>query len=168
MGNRVEVLNLSSFSLKEKIEKLISNDDRLYIQQDMLDGANGYDFSGKGALNAMGINKELYRDVAVPMQGTSTGNAKELVGYFWEHFGETDWVVVSNGGGYCRWQGLNDSVVKWGKDGEYIKSQKGSALRNVKYFDDTQMVFSDTGTAGLNVRVLLDNQILLHLVRESG
>ena len=161
LGNRVEVLNLSSFSLKEKIEKLISNDDRLYIQQDMLDGANGYDFSGKGTLNAMGINKELYRDVAVPMQGTSTGNAKELVGYFWEHFGETDWVVVSNGGGYCRWQGLNDSVVKWGKDGEYIKSQKGSALRNVKYFDDTQMVFSDTGTAGLNVRVLLDNQIFI-------
>lgn len=160
-GNRVEILNLSSFSLKEKVEKLISNDDRLYIQQDMLDGPNGYDFSGKGTLNAMGVNKELYRDVAVPMQGTSTGNAKELVGYFWEHFGENDWVAVSNGGGYCRWQGLNDRVVKWGKEGEYIKSQKGSALRNVKYFGDTQMVFSDTGTAGLNVRVLLEHQIFI-------
>ena len=127
----------------------------------MLDGPNGYDFSGKGTLNVMGANKQPYRNVAVPMQGTSTGNAKELVGYFWEHFGETDWVAVSNGGGYCRWQGLNDSVVKWGKEGEYIKSQKGSALRNVKYFGDTQMVFSDTGTAGLNVRVLLDNQIFI-------
>lgn len=159
--NKVEILNLSSFSIKEKIDKLISNEDRLYIEQDMLDGPNGYDFSGKGTLNAMGANKQLYRNVAVPMQGTSTGNAKELVGYFWEHFGEADWVAVSNGGGYCRWQGLNDSVVKWGKEGEYIKSQKGSALRNVKYFGDTQMVFSDTGTAGLNVRVLLDNQIFI-------
>jgi len=51
--------------------------------------------------------------------------------------------------------------IKWGKEGEYIKSQKGSALRNVKYFGDTQMLFSDTGTAGLNVRVLLDNQIFI-------
>ena len=159
--NKVEILNLSSFSLKEKINKLISNEGRLYIAQDMLDGPNGYDFSGKGTLNVMGTNKQLYRNVAVPMQGTSTGNAKELVGYFWEHFGEKDWIVVSNGGGYCRWQGLNDSVVKWGKEGEYIKSQKGSALRNVKYFGDTKMVFSDTGTAGLNVRVLLDHQIFI-------
>lgn len=159
--NKVEILNLSSFLLKEKIDKLISNEGRLYIGQDMLDGPNGYDFSGKGTLNVMGANKQPYRNVAVPMQGTSTGNAKELVGYFWEHFGETDWVAVSNGGGYSRWQGLNDSVVKWGKEGEYIKSQKGSALRNVKYFGDTQMVFSDTGTAGLNVRVLLDNQIFI-------
>ena len=159
--NKVEILNLSSYSLKEKIGKLISNERRLYIEQDMLDGPNGYDFSGKGTLNVMGANKQPYRNVAVPMQGTSTGNAKELVGYFWEHFGETDWVAVSNGGGYCRWEGLNDSVVKWGKEGEYIKSQRGSALRNVKYFGNTQMVFSDTGTAGLNVRVLLDNQIFI-------
>ena len=36
-----------------------------------------------------------------------------------------------------------------------------SYCRNVKYFGDTQMVFSDTGTAGLNVRVLLDNQIFI-------
>lgn len=95
------------------------------------------------------------------MQGTSTGNARELVGYFWEHFGDDEWISVSNGGGYCRWQGLNDRVVRWGKAGEYIKAQKGSALRNVKYFPETHMVFSDTGTAGLNVRILLENQIFI-------
>ncbi len=36
----------------------------------------------KGTLNAIGTGKEYYKDVAVPMQGTSTGNAKELVGFF--------------------------------------------------------------------------------------
>lgn len=159
--NEVKVLNLSTLPLQEKIKKLKSGEDYLSIQQKVLDGANGYDFTGRGMLNAVGSSKELYKDVAVPMQGTSTGNAKELVGYFWEHFGEEEWVSVSNGGGYCRWQGLNDSVVKWGKDGEYIKAQKGSALRNVKYFSETQMVFSDTGTAGLNVRVLLNGQIFI-------
>ena len=69
---------------------------------------NGYDFSEKGTLNNISLNKNLYKDIAVPMQGTSTGNAKELVGFFWEHFGDPEWVRVSNGGGYCRWQGLND------------------------------------------------------------
>ena len=52
--NKVEILNLSSFLLEEKIDKLISNEGRLYIGQDMLDGPNGYDFSGKGTLNVMG------------------------------------------------------------------------------------------------------------------
>lgn len=96
-------------------------------------GVYGYDFTGKRLLDNISLNRNLYKDIAVPMQGTSTGNAKELVGYFWEHFGDFEWVSVSNGGGYCRWQGLNDSVVKWGEDGEYIKAQKGSALSNVEY-----------------------------------
>lgn len=159
--NRVDILNLKELSLQEKIKAVTENRSYLHISQTEIDGINGYDFSERGLWNPGSFHGNLYKDIAVPMQGTSTGNAKELVGYFWEHFGDPDWVSVSNGGGYCRWQGLNDSVVKWGKDGEYIKEQKGSALRNVKYFPETQMVFSDTGTAGLNVRVLLEDQIFI-------
>lgn len=159
--NIIEVLNLNELPLREKINSITGKKNYIHIPQKEIDGINGYDFSEKGTLNHISLNKNLYKDIAVPMQGTSTGNARELVGYFWEHFGDSEWVSVSNGGGYCRWQGLNDSVVKWGKDGEYIKAQKGSALRNVKYFPVTQMVFSDTGTAGLNVRVLLDHQIFI-------
>jgi len=159
--NMIEVLNLNELSLQEKIKAIFEENNYIRILQKEIDGVNGYDFSERGTLNNISLNKKLYKDIAVPMQGTSTGNAKELVGFFWEHFGDSEWVSVSNGGGYCRWQGLNDSVVRWGKDGEYIKAQKGSALRNVKYFPVTQMVFSDTGTAGLNVRVLLDDQIFI-------
>ena len=159
--NLIDIMNLNELSLHEKTKSIIENNHYIHIPQKEIDGVNGYDFSEKRTLNSININKILYKDIAVPMQGTSTGNAKELVGYFWEHFGNSQWIRVSNGGGYCRWQGLNDSVVKWGKDAEYIKAQKGSALRNVKYFPVTQMVFSDTGTAGLNVRMLLDNQIFI-------
>jgi type I restriction-modification system DNA methylase subunit len=102
-----------------------------------------------------------YGEYAVPMQGTSTGDSKSLVGYFWEHIGDADWRPVSKGGGYSRWLGLNSYSVKWGKDGEYIKYTKGSAIRNAKYFKETQLVFSDTGTAGLNVRLLLEGQIFI-------
>lgn len=107
------------------------------------------------------LHSEKYGDYAVPMQGTSTGDSKKLIRPFWEHIGDPDWRLVSKGGGYARWQGLNHYCVKWGEDGEYIKAIKGSAIRNAKYFNETQMVFSDTGTAGLNVRELLPEQIFV-------
>ena len=102
-----------------------------------------------------------YGEYAIPMQGTSTGDSKNLVGYFWEHIGDAEWRPVSKGGGYSRWLGLNSYSVKWGKNGEFIKATQGSAIRNAKYFNETQLVFSDTGTAGLNVRLLREGQIFI-------
>ena len=158
---KVKILNATDNLYAEKVDCV--KKDNSYIEKNLTEFncVNGFDFSESDILKELQEKTEEYKEIAVPMQGTSTGNAKELVGYFWEHFGDSDWISVSNGGGYCRWQGLNDSVVKWGKDGEYIKAQKGSALRNVKYFPETQMVFSDTGTAGLNVRLLHDNQVFI-------
>ena len=160
-SNAVKILNATDGTFEEKVKKV--EEEKYDIQKELteINGSNGFDFSENDILKELDGKTESYKDIAVPMQGTSTGNAKELVGYFWEHFGDSEWISVSNGGGYCRWQGLNDSVVRWGTDGEYIKAQKGSALRNVKYFPETQMVFSDTGTAGLNVRVLHDNQVFI-------
>lgn len=159
--HEVQIFNLSAYSLDEKIKRMGGELTYIKLPQQDINGPNGYDLTEKGALKAISASDLRYHHIAVPMQGTSTGNSKELVGYFWEHFRDNEWIPVSNGGGYCRWEGLNNSVVKWGTDGEYIKAQKGSALRNVKYFPETQMVFSDTGTAGLNVRVLLKDQIFI-------
>ena len=120
-----------------------------------------FDMVSTEHLKAILKDSRPYKEFATPMQGTSTGNSKELIGFFWEHQDNKDWVMVSKGGGYERWQGLNHYSVKWGYDGEYIKATKGSAIRNAAYFDDTQLVFSDTGTAGLNVRLLMPNQIFV-------
>ena len=157
----IKILNAFGGTFDEK-RKIVENESG-YIDKKIneINRENGFDFSERNILNELQGKTDIYRDIAVPMQGTSTGNAKELVGFFWQHFGDNEWISVSNGGGYCRWKGLNNSVVKWGTEGEYIKAQKGSALRNVKYFPDTQLVFSDTGTAGLNVRMLNDNQIFI-------
>lgn len=159
--NIIKILNVKANKYEEKVEFVKSENGYIYKAQEEINGNNGFDFTENGLFEELDGQTEFYKDIGVPMQGTSTGNAKELVGYFWEHFGDSEWISVSNGGGYCRWQGLNNSVVKWGDDGKYIKEQKGSALRNVKYFSETQMVFSDTGTAGLNVRLLRDNQIFI-------
>lgn len=157
----IKIQNYAMDSLIDKIEKLEKEQDVFEILQENINGANGIVLSEHNFADLGEALNKQYSSVAVPMQGTSTGNSKELVGYFWEHFGDGEWIPVSNGGGYCRWEGLNNSVVKWGSDGEYIKKQKGSALRNVKYFNETQLVFSDTGTSGLNVRLLLNNQIFI-------
>lgn len=160
-GNVVDICNIQDKTYDEKEIFLDSEINFIQKPQSELNKTMGFDFTNKDLLDELENAADVYRSIAVPMQGTSTGNSKELVGFFWEHFGDDEWISVSNGGGYCRWQGLNDSVVKWGKEAEYIKEQKGSALRNIKYFKDTQIVFSDTGTAGLNVRLLLKNQIFI-------
>lgn len=162
-SNVFKIANLTGLSLLEKSKILTDGTEEYHnlVQKDILGGENGFDYKSSEGLKAVSQENETIASVAVPMQGTSTGNAKQLVGYFWEHFNDTDWVLVSNGGGYCRWQGLNNCVVKWGEEGEYIKEQKGSAIRNAKYFEITDLVYSDTGTAGLNVRKKLDNQIFI-------
>jgi len=103
-----------------------------------------------------------YGTWAVPMQGTSTGNSSEAIRYSWEIPEQyTEWVGASKGGGYCRWLGLNRYVVLWGKAGEELRRYPGHALRNVKTMESTALVFSDTGTQGLNVRTRLSGQVFI-------
>jgi len=104
---------------------------------------------------------KLYSEFGNPMQGTSTGNNKEFVKYAWEVNGSPDWKLVSKGGGFSKWAGLNYYKVNWGENAEKIKANKGSALRNIDKIPKTQLVYSDTGTLGLNVRVLKENQVFI-------
>lgn len=165
--DRMEIWGLSAYRREECVELLeTASDHRPYVSsipQAQICSAPKHRFS---LSDASGLQRILdrwgsYRTYAVPMQGTSTGDAKKLVDYYWKHLGQREWVPVSKGGGYARWQGLNQYCVKWGEDGEYIRQMPGSALRNTSYFGQTQMVFSDTGTAGLNIRILRKGQIFI-------
>lgn len=103
----------------------------------------------------------LYSQFGKPMQGTSTGNNAKFVKYIWEVNGCADWKLVSKGGGFSKWAGLNYYKVHWGENAEIIKANKGSALRNIDKIASTQLVYSDTGTLGLNVRMLKKNQVFM-------
>lgn len=131
------------------------------LQQDIAATGCAFNLAGTKHLRTLLREGLCYGNFATAMQGTSTGNAKELIDFFWMHTGDPNWIPVSKGGGYARWQGLNHYCVKWGPDGSHIKETKGSAIRNAIYFPETKLVFSDTGTAGLNVRTLLDGQIFV-------
>lgn len=104
---------------------------------------------------------KLYAEFGNPMQGTSTGNNTEFVKFAWEVNGSPDWKLVSKGGGFSKWVGLNYYKVNWGFNAEKLKANKGSALRNLNKISSTQLVYSDTGTLGLNVRVLKENQVFI-------
>lgn len=149
----------------ERIERTLQGKTIHFLsikQNDILKNAESrFDMVSTEHLKNLQASCNQYKDYAVPMQGTSTGDAKKLIDYYWKHIGDEDWIPVSKGGGYSRFEGLNSYCVKWGKDGEYIRNTKGSAIRNANYFDQTQLVFSDTGTAGLNVRVLMPGQIFV-------
>ena len=94
-----------------------------------------------------------YKEFGAAMQGTSAGNTSEYTGYFWEHFGDQKWIPISKGGGYARYVGLNQSAALW----EAIKRHPKAVIRNEKYFPNTKLVFTDTGTSGLNVRLAPPN-----------
>lgn len=103
-----------------------------------------------------------YSQFGKPMQGTSTGDNSNYVKHIWDiGASSSDWKLVSKGGGYSKWQGLNYYKVLWGDSGELISVNPGSALRNVKEQGSTELVYSDTGTLGLNVRFPLPGQIFI-------
>ena len=159
----VKVLTLRDIPLKEKAAVLgKASDSVLLMQQTQLFGGEHMAFSlSQTTPNTVHAMPGKYGDYGIPMQGTSTGDAARLIGYYWEHLNDPEWVPVSKGGSYSRWCGLNSYVLKWGADGEYIRATKGSALRNTKYFDRTSLVYSDTGTSGFNARLLEEGQLFV-------
>lgn len=163
MNAYVKVLSLRDIPLKEKaavLEK--ASDSELLMQQAQLFSGEHMAFSlSKSNQNTAYAMSGKYGDYGIPMQGTSTGDAARLIGYYWEHLNDPEWIPVSKGGSYSRWCGLNSYVLKWGVDGQYIRATKGSALRNTKYFDRTSLVYSDTGTSGFNARLLEEGQLFV-------
>ncbi len=158
----VRVLTLRDLPIKEKAAALNASKslELLLDQKQLFSGEHSAFTQDRTQREEKGVLGK-YGEFGVPMQGTSTGNASQLISYYWEHLDDPDWIPVSKGGGYSRWCGLNNYVLKWGKDGEYIRATKGSALRNTKYFPKTSLVYSDTGTSGFNVRMLENGQVFV-------
>lgn len=153
-----------SFEQKEAVlsSGFFSDDITYYRSQAELLQNEGYVFQYESTNAVISSFKNFppYREFATPMQGTSTGANKEFIDYAWNR-NDPDWVLVSKGGGYSKWSGLNLFKVKWGKEAEFIKANPGSAVRNLKYMKETDLVYSDTGTLGLSVRLLKEGQVFI-------
>lgn len=108
----VKVLTLRDIPLKEKAAVLgKASDSVLLMQQTQLFGGEHMAFSlSQTTPNTVHAMPGKYGDYGIPMQGTSTGDAARLIGYYWEHLNDPEWVPVSKGGSYSRWCGLNSSA----------------------------------------------------------
>lgn len=133
------------------------------VNQDVFKANPNYEITYELSNSFSFINTlETYSSYAKTMQGSSTGDNKTFVKYIWdEQANYSDWKLVSKGGGFSKWEGLNIYKVKWGNNGEIIAANRGSALRNIKEIPYTELVYSDTGTLGLSVRLLMDGQVFI-------
>lgn len=158
---------LKGLTLSDKIDYLIGQEDidnvEYVVDQHVFLNNESYEFTYE-LVNSFDLlcKFEAYSQYAVPMQGTSTGNNKAFVKFAWDPITNgPEWKIVSKGGGFSKWRGLNIYKVKWGKNGELVANNPGSAIRNLKEMPFTELVYSDTGTLGLNVRILLTDQIFI-------
>lgn len=163
--DKIRIYNLKDVSYEEKVKfvnarTLQENKYELDIDRIKENDSWRLDYLNIGKLKEVFKIYPPYSEYGKPMQGTSTGDSKKYVAYHWEETGE-EWKLVSKGGGYCKWCGLNWFKVHWGKNGEIIKQSPKAVIRNAQYFKDTELVYSDTGTSGLSVRLLLENQIFI-------
>lgn len=164
-GNDFQVIGLKNLYYKEKVNALRNDDfdDLKYnVHVSNLNDENQFriDYLNTGKLRNILQSSRKYSEFGMPMQGTSTGNNKKYVCYQWETT-DASWVLVSKGGGYSKWTGLNMYKVHWGINGEIIKEEPGSVIRNQKYIRDAELVYSDTGTYGLSVRLKRKDQIFI-------
>lgn len=159
--------NLRSYSTKEKEirtrKRKFNSFEKNVISQEVFLKNEGFEVDYMTSIFLRKKIKSLkkYGDYATPMQGTSTGNNNDFVKYTWERPDNKNWRLVSKGGSYCKWSGLNIYVVKWGKNASFIKNNSGSAVRNLDKVETSQLVYSDTGTSGINVRLKISNQVFI-------
>lgn len=155
-------VNLRGKNLAEK-KSLLSNGQykEYFVNMDIFRSNANYEFCYQLGNDIEQIKSmPLYGDYSKCMQGSSTGDNKTMVKYIWET-NEPGWKLASKGGGYSKWGGLNYYRVKWGANGELLKSNKGSALRNPNEIENTALVYSDTGTLGLSTRYRIEGQVFI-------
>ncbi|BDD02433.1 Eco57I restriction-modification methylase domain-containing protein [Persicobacter psychrovividus] len=163
-GEKTRFQNYKYLSYKEKEEALSKIDPNNVYYAYQEDFLTNEDFEITHELNDSFKTLDklpAYGNFGTPMQGTSTGDNKNFVKYFWEVNDNEKWRYVSKGGGFSKWSGLNYFKVLWGKNAEEIKNNPGSAIRNIDKINVTDLVYSDTGTLGLNIRVLEHNQVFI-------
>lgn len=92
-------------------------------------------------------NAKLY-DVACTRQGFATGNNDKYLRYWMEiDFLKyrKKWFPCNKGGTYRKWYGNNIIVVNWENDGNEMRSEKGSVIRNPDYYFKEGLTWSSLG-----------------------
>lgn len=96
-------------------------------------------------------------------KGMFTGNNDYFLRMWYEIpfpcYGE-DYLAYNKGGGFRRWFGFNDVVVRWQNEGFEIKHSKGAGNINETYFYKTCLSWNLVSTAPFCCRVVAANNVM--------
>lgn len=98
-----------------------------------------------------------------PSAGLQTGNNEKFLRQWSEcsiekiNFNQDNniikyWVPYNKGGTYRKWFGNNDLVINWYNDGQLIRDNPGSVLRNKDYYLKEGLTWSTLSTNNIGVR----------------
>ncbi len=109
------------------------------------------------------FDKTLLNGVYETKKGMFTGDN----GYFLKEWFEvqndsigTDFLPYNKGGGFRRWYGFNDVIVRWHNNGSEIKHSKGAGNINENYFYKSCLSWNLVSTAPFCCRIVDENNVM--------
>ena len=105
----------------------------------------------------------LLNDIYETKKGMFTGNNDYFLKMWYEVVNSkigNDFLPYNKGGGYRRWYGYNDVIVRWHNNGNEIKNARGSGNINESYFFDTCLSWNLVSTAPFCCRIVSPNNIM--------
>lgn len=163
---------------KGKYLKLVDEDntyDKMRKAKEYIAASQGYyTFETKDILNIPGYPLAYWIDNAVirtfksspklidfgkGVKGLDTGDDNYFLRYWWEiPFEEGRWATYHKGGGYRKWYGKNDYLIKWENDGFEVKNFKDingklrSRPQNVQFYFSKGLEWSRVSSSKFGVR----------------
>ena len=117
----------------------------------------------------------LLNDKYETKKGMFTGNNDHFLKMWYEiQYSKigTDFLPYNKGGGYRRWYGHNDVIVRWHNNGIEIKNAPGSGNINESYFYRSCLSWNLVSTAPFCCRIVQENNVMgdagpICLIQES-
>lgn len=108
------------------------------------------------------FNGKTINDYSPPKAGLTTGNNERYLRYWFEISNDlinSKWFHQSKGGSFRKWFGNNDYVINWKDNGEEVKAQPNSVIRNPNYYFTEGLSWSDVGGSFPSFRIQNESNI---------
>jgi hypothetical protein len=93
-------------------------------------------------------------------KGLDTGDNGKYLRYWHEvQFPSQTWRPCQKGGDFRKWYGNNEYLIKWGRNGEFLKSEPKANLRNAKNYLKPGISWTRISTASTAFRLFDEGQI---------
>lgn len=146
--------------------------EELYLQRSTISTASQSDFHlipgapiaywvSEAFMNAFKGN--LLRDSYETKKGMFTGDNGKFLRLWHEseaHLIGSDYLFYNKGGGFRRWYGNSETIVRWHNNGYEIKNFKGSGNINETYFYNSCLTWNLVSTAPFCCRIIGDGFVM--------